>query len=284
MSRKQRWIGIDFSGNYRMWTPGCGRSNVWIAEVRRTGSRFMLASLQRVQELEGGVHPFKRLVNMLAGGKYAAAAIDAPFSVPERYVPRGCHNALLELVGGIQLDGKRPFPEAKAFVTTVAGRPPPLEPPQPLRRTEAYWRGKRVNVRSTLWVRPRGGAAMTAACLTLLHRAGRPIWPWMKGTRDGLLVEAFPAAQLRHWGLPHQQYDNGKEKASLKRQNRKKIADGTSTRFRLGQFRGILEKNADALDSVVCAFAAIAVTTGGIAVEPNADAEVRKEGWIAVHK
>lgn len=50
---------------------------------------------------------------------------------------------------------------------------------------------------------PRGGAAMTAACLKLLHEANCPIWPWQRSARR-LLAEAFPAAQLRHWQLPHQ--------------------------------------------------------------------------------
>src|SRR3972149_1857712 len=32
-------LGIDFSGNHLMWRPGCGRSNVWISDVRSCASQ-----------------------------------------------------------------------------------------------------------------------------------------------------------------------------------------------------------------------------------------------------
>lgn len=96
--------------------------------------------------------PFRRLCDELSKGDFNAAALDAPFSI-----------------------------------LTVTGAPPPLSLPKPLRATEAYWRDQGINVRSTLWNGPRGGAPFAAACITLLHRAGRPVWPWAKA--PGMLVE-----------------------------------------------------------------------------------------------
>jgi hypothetical protein len=46
-----RFLGIDFSGNHQMWRPGCGRSNMWIADVRKIGEGLVLDHLVRVQEL-----------------------------------------------------------------------------------------------------------------------------------------------------------------------------------------------------------------------------------------
>lgn len=77
------------------------------------------------------------------------------------------------------------------------------------RHTESEWQTRGVNVRSTLWNGPRGGAPFTVACLTLLHRTGRPIWPWCRDEKN-CLVEAFPAAQLRHWKLPFIGYNGVK--------------------------------------------------------------------------
>jgi hypothetical protein len=40
---------------------------------------------------------------------------------------------------------------------------------------------------------------IAAACLRLLERAGRPCWPWAT-SNNGMLVEAFPAAQTDSLG------------------------------------------------------------------------------------
>ena len=75
-----------------------------------------------------------------------------------------------------------------------------------MRETEQLWRRRGINVRSTLWNGPRGGAPFTVASLTLLASVDRPVWPWSRAA-SGLLVESFPAGQLRHWHLPHKAYD-----------------------------------------------------------------------------
>jgi len=201
--------------------------------------------------------PFICLVRYLRQFNFEAAAIDAPFSIPAEYLPANGHRGLLERVASIEPINGRPSPSAQQLVSSILnGRSPSTK--KPMRRTEKYWQDKRVNVRSTLRAGPRGGAAMTAASLKLLHDARRPLWPWQK-TGPGLLVEAFPAAQLKEWGLPHRQYNrNDEAEAGIRRS----IVCALANRIDLAEFRSTLEHCADALDSVLCAFAAIAVKGG----------------------
>ncbi len=76
-----------------------------------------------------------------------------------------------------------------------------------MRETESSWKGRGVNVRSTLWCGPRGGAPFAVACMTLLAGHKGPVWPFRTNGETGcVLAEAFPAAQLCHWQLPHTGY------------------------------------------------------------------------------
>jgi hypothetical protein len=113
---------------------------------------------------------------------------------------------------------------------------------------------RRVNVRSTLWWKHRGGAPFAAACMKLIASAGQPpCWPWASANRGtGTLAEAFPAAQLRQWCLDHQGYG----------------PQGGDVR---------------ALDAVLVAFAAIAVVNE-CAVDWPAGSPIDDEGWIGVHE
>ena len=270
------WLGIDFSGNRDMWGPEVTKSNVWIAEVVDGGAQSLaLKNLYPVQNLSGGEHPFRRLITKLETSNFVGAGIDEPFSIPERYLPDHSYRALLDLVGS--LDGD-PFPRAQTFHSAVTGDRP-LPEKKPLRATERHWKSRKVNVRSTLWIEPRGGAPMTAACLKLLHESGNPIWPW-KNSAPGLLVEAFPAVQLRQWGMPHQRY-NGDQEGQHRMRNT--ILGGLRNRIELGQFEREMLCSADALDAVLCAFAAIAVSTDNLATEPDPECS-KLEGWIAIHK
>jgi len=274
----RRWLGIDFSGNHRMWRPGCSRSNVWIADVRERNGQLVLHDLRRVQALPGVAVPFTRLAALLSDASYLAAAIDAPFSVPAVHASQRGHQALLSLVAQMPCHS-RPFPLASDFVQVVAGQPPPLSPPKPYRVTEAHWIRQGINVRSTLWAGSRGGAPMTAAAIRLLAQAGRPVWPWSHAT-PGLIVEAFPTAQLQRWGLPFSQYDGNGPTAVATRMT---ILAGIAQRIALGGFRSALAGSADALDALVAAFAAVAVTRSALG-HPVAPVPAMTEGWIAVHQ
>ncbi len=273
----KRWFGIDFSGNHLMWRPGCTRSNVWVSDVRDDNDDLALHDVRGVQQLPGAGAPFDRLATLLATGDYEAAAIDAPFSVPDGFTRRvGGHGALLKLVAGRAVAG-RPFIKGTDMVQLVTGTVPPLMPPKPMRAADTFWSAQGVNIRSPMWTGGRPGAPMTAACLTLLHRAGRPMWSW-SSAGPGLLAEAFPAGQLKTWGLPHQKYDGTSPTAVA---TRKTIIRGLASRLRLGGWGPTLLASADALDSVICAFAAIAVTTSKVGTPKSAS--VATEGWVAVH-
>lgn len=133
------------------------------------------------------------------------AAIDAPFSIPQAYAPDIA--ALWRMVGRLPLEN-RPFPKGEAFLRVLD----PLLGPKGekiYRETEKHWQLMRVNTCSTLWNGPRGGIPFAVACMTLLGRHSGDIWLMrMKEANPGFaLVEAFPAAQLRHWHLPHEKYD-----------------------------------------------------------------------------
>jgi hypothetical protein len=270
-------LGIDFSGNHLNWRAG-RTSNVYIAQVHLRQGRRFLSTLQTVQELPGQGEPFQRLVSLLKARDFDAAAIDAPFSVPHKYLPSGGHKALLEQVAAIERPKNWPFPAAQDFVCRIlSGRC--LLNKKPLRETEGTWSKKKINVRSTLWAGPRGGAAMTAACLTLLYETQNPLWPWHQAYEPGLLVEAFPAAQLCHWGLKHQEYDGDEEGRQL---NRERLVALVSKLVDIpdGSLRKKMEQSADALDAVLCAFAAIAVSKN----RPSRSSTPSDEGEIAVHE
>jgi hypothetical protein len=246
--------GIDFSGGAAAWRPRCSRPSVWIATVE-VADRVRLIDVVPVQALTGAGDPFDRLVTLLASAGCIAAGIDAPFCIPARHLPPGGQPALLATIEALPAAPDRPFPRGAAVVelaTTVA----PLDGKKPLRATERSWATRGVNTRSTLWNGPRGGAPFTAACLTLLARAGRPCWPWATG--PGMLVESFPAAQLKAWGLPHSGYT-----APDRRAVRAVILDELRPRIDLTTAQHmLLMDQPDALDAVLAAFGAIAAADG----------------------
>jgi hypothetical protein len=233
--------------------------------------------LFRVQQLEGDGPPFERLAKFLRAGQFAAAAIDAPFSVPSSFVPSAGHTELLTLVGALP-NGARPFPRGADFVAAVTRSSASLTPPKPLRTTERHWQRRGVNVRSTLWAGHRGGAPFASACLRLLNMAGRPLWPW--STTSGTLVEAFPAAQLRQWNLPHNAYSDA---GSSARAARELIVAKLSSLVVLDDFHETILDSTDALDATIAAFAAVAVSNDAVAHPPDR-AFAGSEGWIAVHR
>jgi len=263
-----RFLGIDFSGGAGPWRPVCARPSVWIASLE--GPR--LAELVPVQDLPGDGEPFGRLTSFLAEGRYRAAAIDAPFALPARHMPPGGHAQLLKDIVALPQAEDRPFPRGAALLDYARGHAA-LESAKPSRETERQY----AATRSTLWNGVRPGAPFAAACLTLLARAGRPVWPWKDG--PGMLVEAFPAAQLRAWGLPHANYS-----AAEDRKARAVIVGHLEETRHLMIDVGLRKQmlaSADALDAVLAAFGARAAANRTLAREKPANWRV--EGTIAVH-
>ncbi|RYZ15122.1 MAG: DUF429 domain-containing protein [Alphaproteobacteria bacterium] len=263
-----RFLGIDFSGGAGPWRRVCAKPTVWIAALE--GPR--LVDLRPVQKLDGDADPFDNLVALLGEGRYRAAAIDAPFCLPEAHMPAGGHAQLLRDIAKLPAADDRPFPRGAdllAYATTHA----PLASQKPARLTERQHHA----TRSTLWNGSRPGAPFAAACLTLLARSQRPIWPWADA--PGMLVETFPAAQLKAWGLPNAGYadDEG-------RTVRAKIVTHLEESKHLmiaPTDRRELLRSADALDAVLAAFGAKAAANRLLKFEKPDN--WKTEGAIAIH-
>jgi predicted nuclease with RNAse H fold len=267
-----KFIGIDFSGGARPWRQTVSKPTVWLATLRQGGGNNRLESVIPVQQLSGTGTPFNRLVKLIAAGEFDAATIDAPFSLPSRHLPPGKHAELLRSIRALPNAPDRDFPLGSAIVLLGENVTVKHEP-KPLRETERYWAERGVNTRSTMWSGIRGGAPFAAACLRLLELVGRPIWPW-HDPQPGILGEAFPAAQLYQWGLPHRAYSKPSQT-----ENREAIVRGLSARASIDPVdeRKLLD-SPDALDAVIAAFAAIAISKGEVAnfSKPS------EEGFIAV--
>ena len=82
-----------------------------------------------------------------------------------------------------------------------------------------------------------------------------------------MLVEAFPAAQLRH--------STQEVRRDIVNAFARRLSVPTPHRYQM-------LKSPDALDAVLAAFAAVAVCRNRIAVPPPDNTE--EEGWIAVHE
>lgn len=273
------WVGIDFSGNHLQWRQSITADAVWIAQVATDRNRLVAHDLRRVQDLPGKEPPFERLIAFLNDGDFDVAAIDAPFSPPAAFVPAGSRAALLAAVRALPC-GDRPFPTGAQLVNLLA---PTFAPRgrHVFRAPEQHWRRLGVNTRSMLWNGPRGGAPFGAACLRLLALADRPAWPWHAVGAEPVLAEAFPAAQLKNWGLPHTGYNGRTHEAE---QRRRSIIAGVMQCVPLvlpTPIRSIMTASADALDSVLCALAARAVSVDALAELPEID---NQDGWMAIHR
>lgn len=254
---REIFFGIDFSGGAAPWKARCSRPTVWIATLEGACVP-RLVDLRPVQALPGHGTPFFRLTALLSAGDYTGAGIDAPFSIPAANHPQGGQAELLERIAALPPAGDRPFPSGADMLALVETIRPLGDKKKPLRSTEADWAKCGVNTRSTLWNGPRGGAPFTAACLTLLARASRPVWPW--NYAPGMLVEAFPAAQLHVWGLPHGGYAKPEQE-----DKRKEIVVALAERLTFSKAQcALMTSKPDALDAVIAAFAPIAAVQAGV--------------------
>jgi predicted nuclease with RNAse H fold len=276
-ARRPVWIGIDFSGSAQQWRQGRAASAVWVAQIEAARERPALRDVRRVQDLPGDEPPFERLVRFLQNTAFAVAGIDAPLAPPAGYFA-GDRAALLAAVRALPCDA-RPFPSGEQLVRLLA---PALAPRgrHIHRATEQFWRKRRINVRSVLWNGPRGGAAFCAASLSLVAASGLAVWPWAKANSGRVLAETFPAAQLRTWDLPWFGYNGSAADAGRQRRT---IVKALATRLAIPRTLELkLLASADALDSVLCALAARALSVDALAEPPGAASAA--EGWIVVHR
>jgi len=233
-----------------------------------------LVELLPVQNLDPGSAPFDSLVSLLRAGQFRAAGIDAPFSLPDPHFPVGGHARLLEEIGALPPASDRPFPLGPKLIE-LAERYAPKQSAKPRRATERAWSG--ATPRSTLWWKPRGGAPFAAACMTLLYRAERPIWPWEDA--PGMLAEAFPAAQLLAWDLPHMKY-TGADTLSVRATIIAEIQRRHFIEISQADRREML-RTPDALDAFIATFAGRAAANQTLKLEKPPS--WKTEGAIAVH-
>lgn len=278
------WIGIDFSGANGSWSPGTQRSNVWVAVVTQSTERKLdLNRLERIQCFfqDAKLPPFSALAQFLKTGQFDCAAIDAPFSLPREALPNGGRAKFLKRIARLPIDAPRHIPRGAQLIDIAREKLPCLED----RGTKSLYRTVERQFHATrtgLWNGPRGGAAFTITCLRLLAEAEyTSLWGGAAKDKRPRIVEAYPAGQLRTWGLPHTKYA-GKDDIDFR--NRATLIKALEDRVRLDvepSHRELMLENADALDAVICAFGAKAAHSGNF-VSP--DVSVPKgEGWIAIH-
>jgi len=100
---------------------------------------------------------------------------------------------------------------------------------------------------------------------------------------SGILVEVYPAAALRRWGLPSQQY-KGKDYSDARRALVERFLEETAgwLSVRSDHVELCLSSD-DALDALIAALVARAAAVALVEPVPNEDQAVAvREGWIAV--
>lgn len=126
-----------------------------------------------------------------------------------------------------------------------------------------------------------GSAAMRcAAILSMLTKGGAKV------DRTGLtgpVVEVYPAAALRIWGLLHKGYKGNKPPERVQRAALVESIVATKPWLDFGPFADVAAANDDALDAVLCAVIAGLAVQGGCELIPDgARLAAETEGWIAL--
>ena len=124
-----------------------------------------------------------------------------------------------------------------------------------------------------------GSVAMRCAILLAeLARRGQPV----DRAGTGKVVEVYPAASLKVWGLTHQGYKRPREPEKLGQ-----LMDELATQtpwLKQGEIAGQCRRSHDAADALIAALAARAASRG-LTLRPRNPAEeaaARTEGWVAI--
>lgn len=180
-----------------------------------------------------------------------------------------------------------PFGWPTPFVEFVAAHRAGDVPPQdgaPLewRRRLAYRETDLAVTRST-GLRPLSPSADLIGHVTMRAAALLPRLGVGATDRDGSgrAVEAYPAAALKQWGLPHRGYKGTANVAAL--QASVSALHAAAPWLDLGAFETLCRTCDDAFDAVIAALIARAAACGLTAVPDDTQrAAARVEGWIAV--
>jgi predicted nuclease with RNAse H fold len=100
---------------------------------------------------------------------------------------------------------------------------------------------------------------------------------------SGVVVEVYPAAALRRWGLPSRQYKR-KENAAFRRELVDQFRNETSTWLTISDANvELCCASDDAFDALVAALTARAAAVGAVDPIPEEERTLAlREGWIAV--
>jgi len=177
-----------------------------------------------------------------------------------------------------------PEPFVEFLTAHRAGRPIP--PTDLAARRRLAYRTTDLAVIAEFGIRPLsvsadliGHAAMRAAgLLSALADAGRPV----DRAGSGLVVESYPAAALRQWGLYRPRYKGAGSAATRDLLIHDLLTAAPA--LRLGSEQAALcSRSDDALDAILCAFIARAAALGRVTTpDPEQAAAAATEGWIAV--
>ncbi|MER7165769.1 DUF429 domain-containing protein [Micromonospora sp. NPDC000207] len=120
-------------------------------------------------------------------------------------------------------------------------------------------------------------AMRCASLLARLTAAGQPV----DRSGGGTLVEVYPAASLKQWGLPHQGYKGRRNNGALNDLMDRLTA--ATPWLLLGDFEAVCRRSDHAADAVVAALTARAAAIGHATRPGAADlVTAATEGWIAL--
>lgn len=116
-----------------------------------------------------------------------------------------------------------------------------------------------------------------AGVLSRLAEQGRDV------TRDGsgLVIETYPAAALRSWGLPYKSYKGRGKREALGISVDALVA--AASRLDLGVVGEVIRDSDDVFDALICALVARARVLGLVSLPPaGSEARARREGWMCL--
>lgn len=230
-------LGVDFSGAKH-------DKNTWVTQGKLENNTLVLESCQAIPRAK-----LAELLGSLPGT--AVAALDFPFSVPQKFADQWLPgaNTMPDLW---QLAAAMEFEDFMALRDSFVAQHGEL-----LRRGDCYF----PECYSCLHKTNPNMVPMTFRGMQMLHglwRAGCRVPPLPDQDRSGpTLLESMPGAALRAFNLPFKGYKKGQHAIELRR----KILDDLATRSsitvtNLHQFNDQCIGSDDCLDSVVAAVAA----------------------------
>jgi Protein of unknown function (DUF429) len=223
-----------------------------------------------VQFLRSGLGDTELLAEMTRSGYVTRVGIDSPFGWPRDF---------LESISGYQRDGR--WPDA-----------PDTSDAQQRMRLRATDRAVHKLTQITpLSVSTDRIGVVAMRCARLLAAYWQSVNEPADRSGAGRVLEVYPAAALRHWGIALVDEDDpgsyeGKDPAASSRRQRllARLTETTSPWLKLPDTaRDACVTNDDCLDALISALVARAAER--ILVEPVTDLDAaRQEGWIHIPK